>query len=504
MNTILDYIDFIEEKYCEKCAYADDISSYSFSDVKKTAKSIGTFLAKKIDMYSPVVIYMEKKSYNIPAFFGAIYAGGFYVPIDSQMPNDRIQLIYKYLNPVVIICDDYTEKKARANFTEIPIYNFSEAVSEPIDDTILDEVRSKMKSTDILYVLFTSGSTGIPKGVTISHLAVIDFVEWISKKYYMDENTRLCNQAPFYFDASVPDIFIPLKTGATLYIPPKTYYTFPKKIVSYLNEHKINTIIWVPSALCNVVNCKAFDVVVPENIKLVIFCGEVMPCKHLNVWRKYVPDALYVNMYGPTEATYACMYYEINREYSDEEKLPLGKACENSTILLLNEKNEITSQGEIGEICVLGQCLSYGYYNAWEKTKEVFVQCPINEKWLENMYRTGDLAYFDENGECIFAGRKDYQIKRLGYRIELGEIENAILAIPQIFNACCIYNQLSNDIYAIYVGNIDKEEIEQKLKKGLPHYMLPTKYEKLEEMPMNINGKIDRVWLKEMYVQTKY
>lgn len=503
MNTVLDYIDLIQTEYPDKCAYTDDMLSYSFSNVKRIAKSIGTFLAKKIDMHNPVVVYMEKKAYNIPTFFGVIYAGGFYVPIDSQMPNERIKLIFQDLKPSMIICDDFTEENAKANFNNIPIYNYFEAFSEPIEDAILDKIRIKMKSTDLLYVLFTSGSTGVPKGVTISHLAVIDFVEWISTKYNMNENTKLCNQAPFYFDASVPDIYIPLKTGATLYIPPKSYYTFPKKIMNYLNEHDINTLIWVPSALCNVVNCKAFEVTVPKNIELVIFCGEVMPCKHLNVWRKYIPDAMYVNMYGPTEATYACMYYNINRDYSDEEKLPLGKACENSTILLLDENDKIVKTGEIGEICILGQCLSSGYYNAWEKTKESFVQCPVNSRWMENMYRTGDLAYIDEKGEYIFAGRKDFQIKRLGHRIELGEIENTILAIPEVYNACCVYNQSSNDIYAMYVGNINVDEINKIIKRKLPSYMIPTKYERLKEMPMNINGKIDRVLLKEIYIQSK-
>ena len=155
---------------------------------------------------------------------------------------------------------------------------------------ISDHIRLNAKSTDLLYVLFTSGSTGVPKGVTLSHAAVIDFMDWVCEKYYLDDNTTLCNQAPFYFDASVPDLYIPLKTGATVYIPPKTYYTFPKKILQFIIEKEINTLVWVPSALCNVVNCRAFNVAVPTTIKLVIFCGEVMPCKHLNVWKKFIPD----------------------------------------------------------------------------------------------------------------------------------------------------------------------------------------------------------------------
>ena len=364
----------------------------------------------------------------------------------------------------------------------------------------LEKIRTLTKSTDLLYVLFTSGSTGVPKGVTISHAAVIDFMDWVCERYSLDETTVLCNQAPFYFDASVPDVFIPLKTGATVYIPPKMYYTFPKKILQYIADNSINTLVWVPSALCNVVNCKAFDVVAPQSIRLVIFCGEVMPCKHLNVWRKYIPEALYVNMYGPTEATYACMYYDIDREFDDDAKLPLGKACENSEIILITDDDREADDGEIGEICILGQCLANGYYNNQEKTSEVFVQNPLNKKWIELMYRTGDLAY-KNNGEIVFAGRKDYQIKRLGHRIELGEIENAIMSIDAVEVACCVYDSVQSDIIAIYTGKIERGEVSRLVEEKLPNYMLPTRYEHLTTMPMNLNGKIDRAMLNKKYAE---
>lgn len=228
-----------------------------------------------------------------------------------------------------------------------------------------------------------------------------------------------------------------------------------------------------------------------------------MPCRHLNIWRKYIPQALYVNMYGPTEATYACMYYNIEKEFKDEEKLPLGKACENCTIVLLNEQSEVASNGEIGEICIWGRCLSQGYYNELEKTKEVFIQNPTNMNWLENMYKTGDLAYVNDDGEIIFAGRKDFQIKRLGHRIELGEIENVILSIQEVQNACCIYDKNNNEIIAIYCGDIERENLIMIIKDKLPQYMHPNGYEKVNAMPMNINGKIDRPRLINMYIKEK-
>lgn len=496
--SILQDLESVSVRFPNKVAFADNTEDFSFARLLDCSKRIGTYISRLIKPNHPVVVYMEKRAYNVAAFFGSVYAGCFYVPIDSQMPIERIQLIFDTLQPEIIICDDITSGKLDSFRSNYSVIHYKEALDSEIDYEKLHSIRCRSKLTDLLYVLFTSGSTGIPKGVTISHAAVIDFMEWICDRYSLDDTTVLCNQAPFYFDASVPDLFIPLKTGATVYIPPKMYYTFPKKILQYIIEKDINTLIWVPSALCNVVNCRAFDVVVPESINLVIFCGEVMPCKHLNVWRKNVPNALYVNMYGPTEATYACMYYDIDRTYQDDETLPLGKACENSEIMLLTEENKEASEGEIGEICILGQCLSNGYFNNPEKTKASFVQNPLNTRWVELMYKTGDLAY-RKNGIIIFSGRKDFQVKRLGHRIELGEIENAIMSIEGVEVACCVFNPDNSDIIAIYTGRKETSEIVRVLENKLPHYMLPSCYEKLDSMPMNQNGKIDRVLLKEMY-----
>ena len=226
-----------------------------------------------------------------------------------------------------------------------------------------------------------------------------------------------------------------------------------------------------------------------------------MPCKHLNVWRKYIPDALYVNMYGPTEATYACMYYNIDRNFTDDEKLPLGKAYENSEIILLDQNNMVADEGDIGEICILGQCLSQGYYNAPEKTAAAFMQNPLNTKWIEFMYRTGDLAYKSETGDIFFAGRKDFQIKRLGHRIELGEIENVILSMDEIENVCCIFNEKKDVIIAVYTGKKEKDSLSTLLAEKLPQYMTPNKFVKINAMPMNLNGKIDRTLIKKKYAE---
>lgn len=500
-STILQSLEETKKKYPDKVAFADLSERFTFSQLVENAKKIGSYITKRQDRNNPVVVYMDKKAYNLLAFLGTVYAGCFYVPIDNNMPFERIELILDTLNPKLIIYDDETADKILNIKRNILTVHYREALKHEIDETSLDNIRRKSKSTDLLYVLFTSGSTGIPKGVTISHGAVIDFVEWICTAYNLDETVSLCNQSPFYFDASVPDIYISLKVGATVYIPPASYYTFPKKILQFIEKNEINTLIWVPSALCNVVNCRAFEVCIPATIRLVIFCGEVMPCKHLNIWRKFIPEALYVNMYGPTEATYASMYYNIDREFSDSDKLPLGKACENSEVILLGEDDKAVEDGQTGEICIMGQCLSQGYYNDAERTKAVFIQNPMNNKWIEYMYRTGDLAYRSTDGELIFAGRKDFQIKKSGHRIELGEIENAICSLDGIENACCVFDESKNKIVALYSGQLEQDYIRNVIGSKLQTYMIPDHIIRLHSMPMNLNGKVDRVLLKRKYTE---
>lgn len=499
VTSIVQYIENAAEKYGDKIVYEDEKKAISFSELKLLAMNIGSCILQYTSPGTPVVIFMERAAENIIAFMGTVYAGCFYVPIDDQMPQERINLILEKLSPSVLIYDTITEKRVDRLNGKIKLLKYQSACKFNCNMEKLQQVQ--ICSTDLLYVLFTSGSTGIPKGVAISHGAVIDFVEWVCQEYGLDKKVRLCNQAPFYFDASIPDIYIPLRTGCTTFVPPRSYYAFPKNILEYLKKKEVNTLIWVPSALCNVANSRLLESNIPENLKLIMFCGEVMPCKHINIWKSCLPNVRYVNLYGPTEATYACMHYEINREFRDDENLPLGKPCGNTRILLLNENKSVVNENEYGEICILGQGLSEGYYNDWDKSKEVFVQNPLNKNYFEKMYRTGDLAYI-KNGEMMYAGRMDFQIKRMGYRIELGEIESAINSIAEVDCAACIYEKETDTLFGFYVGNIDVNEVRWGIKEKLPKYMIPNKIIHLEKMKINLNGKIDREFLRMNYTNS--
>ena len=228
-----------------------------------------------------------------------------------------------------------------------------------------------------------------------------------------------------------------------------------------------------------------------------MFCGEIMPNRHLNIWRKYYTKTEFVNLYGPTEAAYACTYFVVNRPFADNEPLPIGKPCENTDIIVLNENNTRVQQGEEGELCIRGTCLANGYYDNKEKTLQVFTQNPLNSLYEDKIYRTGDIVKYNEFGELEYVGRTDFQIKHLGYRIELGEIETATYGLDGIKQCCAIYQKEADKIVLFCVGDLEQTEkqIYTYLKEHIPRYMLPGKIILLQEMPLNANGKIDRLLL---------
>lgn len=294
--------------------------------------------------------------------------------------------------------------------------------------------------TDPVYSIFTSGSTGVPKGVVVSHRGVIDYIDWANDTFHFKSDAVIGNQAPFYFDNSTLDIYLMYSTGATLNIIPESYFAFPAKLVDYLNEEQISFVFWVPFVLVNVANLNIFESKEPKYIKDVFFAGEVMPNKHLNYWRKHLPNCRYANLYGPTEITVDCTYYEVKREFRDDEPLPIGYVCKNSDILILVDRKRLVNKGEQGELCVRGSSLALGYYNDPERTAQAFIQNPLNNHYPETIYCTGDVVYENEYGEIMYVGRVDSQIKHNGYRIELGEIETAILSSNLIKNCCVVYD----------------------------------------------------------------
>lgn len=496
-KNVLEYLDRTAQLYPNKMAFDDDKKRITFKELKQEADAIGSYLLTLKQSRKPVAVYLPKGCDCISAFMGIVSSGNFYCPIDAAMPVERINVILNVLNPVAVITNKKLLKKTEKFAYSGSYILFEEAKESEIMTEELWTVRWEQIDTDPLYVLFTSGSTGVPKGVLISHRSVIDYIDWVTETFDVTQKDTFGNQAPFYFDNSVLDIYCALKNGSSVYIIPKVKFAFPVDLLQYIEEKEINFIFWVPSMLCMIVNLNAFDVMKPQCLKKVLFAGEVMPNKHLNVWRKALPDALYANLYGPTEITVDCTYYIVDRKFSDDEPLPIGKICKNSRVIVLNESDKAVGIGEEGELCVAGAGLALGYYNNSEKTKIAFVQNPLNNLYPEVIYRTGDIVKYNEYDELIYISRKDFQIKHMGYRIELGEIETLLMGADGIENCVCIYNEEESKIIACYTGKLTEQNLlKKKMMEKLPSYMIPDEFILYDKFPYNANGKVDRLALK--------
>ncbi len=501
---VLEYLEETAERLPNKEAFVDESGAYTYSEMLSIARSIGTKIAEYNFRNLPVIVYLDKDRRVLSSFMGILYSGNFYSPIDTTMPLERARTILSVATPKVVITDEAHAEAMKSMLSQVglddtTILIYDSVVSLKHNDDILKNIRRTAIDMDPAYVLFTSGSTGIPKGVVITHQSIIDYTEWVTKTFDITEEDSFGNQAPFYFDNSILDIYTGIKNAATVYIIPKECFSFPAKLIMYLNEHQISTIFFVPSALCNVARMRVLPKAELPYLKKILFCGEVMPNKYLNIWRKYKPDALYANLYGPTEITDVCTCYIVDREFADDESLPIGTACTNTDIVIITDDNRYASEGELGELCVRGRSIALGYYKNPEKSNEVFVQNPVNTDYRDIIYRTGDVVKLNERGEIIYCGRKDFQIKHMGHRIELGEIETAADALPEIDTCACIYDDEKQKIVFFYKGNIEEEKIKSNFEAKVPEYMIPNVMIKIKEFPYNANGKIDRKQLKADY-----
>jgi len=499
---LIDYFKQTINKFPNKDAIQDDLGSLTFLELDNISNTISKEIVTSSHFFKkPIAVFLPKNRWSVISFVGVFKSGNFYVPMDVKAPSDRLLKIFDTLDtPCIITNLEYKNLIPSCYNGKIMIIeNVICNVLEQKDHQNLDKIANEIIDLDPIYSIFTSGSTGNPKGVLISHRGVIDYINWAIKTYNITEEEIIGSQAPFYFDNSTLDIYLMMLKGAKLVIIPDDKFMFPLKLIEFINIHNINFVFWVPSVLVSVANFKALETSLPKTLEKILFAGEAMPNKHLNYWRKYLPDILYSNLYGPTEITVDCTFYIVDRDFNDDESLPIGKACKNSGILILNNEDKAVVGNEIGELCVRGSSLALGYYKDPEKTAEVFVQNPLNKDYPEIIYRTGDLVQLNEREEIIFLGRKDFQIKHMGYRIELGEIENAILGTNFVNNVCVLYDDLKKQIIAFYIGDIKHSAIRKQLMVSLPKYMIPTKWNQQDKFPLNANGKIDRKKLKNDY-----
>ena len=494
-TNILEYLERTVVRLPDKIAFSDGTDHMTFADLSQSARCIGSYLLDHGYGRGCVAVLMDKHPVQIAAFFGVLYAGGFYVAPDAAMPPKRLAMIMDTVKPCMIICDK--KNMALAYTLGVPVALYDDIYRYPVKDALLELARRSHIDTDPAYVVFTSGSTGVPKGVAACHRSVIDYTETLCRAVGFDENTVFGNQTPLYFDAPLKEIMPTIKYGATAYLIPKQLFMFPTKLCDYLNEHKINTVCWVVSALTMISSLGVLESNPPKYLTTVCFGSEVFPKVQYALWRAALPEARFFNLYGPTEATGMSCYWAADRELEADEPIPIGRPFDNTRILLINEKGQRAEVGEVGEIYISGTCVTLGYYNNPEKTAEAFVQNPLQSAYPETVYRTGDLGKYNDHMELVFVSRKDSQIKHMGHRIELGEIEAAAATVQGVGRVCCVYPADQKKIVMYYVGDIEPTPLTKELRLLLPRYMLPAAVHKLDTMPLTVNGKLDRRLLLE-------
>lgn len=499
-SNILAYLENgAARQFPDKIAIIDGETRLSFSQLETRSKRFASLLIARADvMQEPVAVYLPKCAGVVVANLAILYSGNFFSNLDVKSPPQRLKNILANIGPRLVVTS-----RARAEVVmaagiaqdQIVFIEDLDDAADTVDSAALHRRLEEVIDTDPLCIINTSGSTGTPKGVVLNHRGTIDFMDWVFDTFAFDSDVVIGSLSPFYFDIYTLELNLCLAKGATLVIIPDQLAIFPAKLMGFLAEAQVSFLFWVPTIMVNIANLDLLDKVALPGLRTVFFAGEVFPTRHLNMWRRALPQAQFVNLYGPIEIHVDCTYHIVEGEIADDQPLPIGTPCRNSDILILNQANEQCAVDEQGELCVRGSSLSQGYWNDPEKTARVFVQNPLNTRYPELIYRTGDLALRRADGLIFLAGRKDYQIKHMGYRIELPEIEHQALGIPGIANACVVYDHPKKAITLFLQpsgADVPVATIRQALSEIFPKYMLPTAFHSMACLPMNPNGKIDR------------
>lgn len=502
-SEFFDWIKQVSAKYGDKPAYIGNEASVSFKELKRYSESVATWVAKRSDIERPVAVMTGRNVYTPACFMGVARAGCFYAAMDGDVPHTRLEQIMSVTEPSLMIVDREHLEVAESLSQDCEIAVMEDVIHTPADPALVATREMQITETSPLYMIFTSGSTGIPKGVLTSHLSLIGYLDSLNEVIQLDDSDVIANQAPLDYIAAVRDIYLPIMTGATTVMVPKNEFAMPDALFKTLNDYKVTTLCWSAAGLEIPARLGGFEDGRPEHIKRIVFSGSVISNKYLRIWQEALPDAVFINQYGPTEATASCTYYTLEGTVNDDTVLPIGVPYKHYQILMLTRDDETgeyseTPKGEVGEIWVKGPCLAIGYYRAQDQTDKVFMQNPLNNEYPERIYNTGDLGHIGEDGNLYFHGRKDRQIKHMGHRVELAEVEAYALTIGGISECASFYDKDRELIYLFYAGPATAKDITMCFRADMPAFMVPRKIVQLEDMPHLPNGKIAMSELKDM------
>ena len=555
-HNVLDWLYTAAGAYSDKIAYIDVNEAVTFSEVMKETVNIGTAIKNELCSNDdavcvtgsatdvmPIAVVSARSVHTITAYLSVVFSGHCYAPVDGSLPDERIISILNVCRPILVICDrEHLDKICHiCNNLGINLVCLDELL-RPLSACSVSEVEEEgnqalistrdksnysscgiMSSSDPLYIIFTSGSSGMPKGVITGHESLMNYIEAYEAVMGITSEDTLGNQSPLDYIAAIRDIYLPLLTGCSTFIIPKEYFMEPDKLFDCMTERHVTAVGWSVSAftvpvalgalrpekedegiLSSNESCGSGEsedhhgIVKPEYLRKVCFSGSVMPSRVLRLWQTALPECRFVNQYGPTEATASCTYYPIDHVVSDDEVIPIGRPYKNYRVFLLGEDGGAVPIGTEGEICVGGPVLALGYYGDLERTAKDFVQNPLNKSFDERIYKTGDYGVMREDGILEFHGRKDRQIKHMGHRVELDEIEQAAMKSEGVKECSSQYNADKEVLYLFYAGSVTTRDLIIDLRESLPGFMVPRRVRQMEELPRLANGKINMKVLKEM------
>ena len=483
----------------------------TYSEIDSLSNKIARYLLNiGIERNDVIAILNNKSEISYSIMLACLKIGAVYTNLDPASPIERFNKMIGLCNPKIFFYFKNSEKSTvaeefilnRIKGIEYNIPAFSESLSSY--ENSFPEYNKSVTGNTPAYIMFTSGSTGFPKGVVITHSNILNFIEWSKFTYCTTSDDVFTNINPMHFDNSVFDFYASLFTGASLIPAGEDLTRNPRRLLDAINP--LGPTIWfsVPSMLVYVLKMRALKETDLPVLRIVTFGGEGFPKNQLRLlWSYWGHRAKFINVYGPTECTCICSSYRVTGEdLLNDELLPLGPIAPNFSFIITDSNGEIVKNGDVGELCIGGPNVGLGYYNNPGKSKEVFVDNPYISTHTEKIYKSGDLVRFEKESNLLFfAGRKDNQIKRMGYRIELEEVEAALNSLPYNSETAVIYlntEKVKEKIFACICGEEHNgERISSDLNRLIPSYMKPDEYVFYEHLPKNQNGKIDRLILKE-------
>jgi amino acid adenylation domain-containing protein len=465
-----------------------------------------------------VALYLDKSLESILAVYGILKSGAAYVPLDPQAPTGRLAYILRDASVRVLVTGSEKEGAwsellaAGAPIETLLVLEGDGAVAAPgglrllsapdVDSMPRTPPRAQTVDSDLAYILYTSGSTGIPKGVMLTHRNCLAFVEWAAEEFAVTPEDRLSSHAPLHFDLSTFDLFAAALAGAALVLVPPAVSVFPSEVRRFIEKNEITVWYSVPSVLTMLALRGGLKPGDCARLRTILFAGEVFPTKHLRSLMGLLPHVRFANLFGPTE-TNVCTWWEVPPLPEEmTEAIPIGRAIANVDAFAVTEDGRRAAPGEVGELCVRGPTVMQGYLGDPEKTRARLVPNPLDDLLAQPVYRTGDLVEELEDGAFRFLGRRDSQIKSRGYRIELGDVEAAINAHEAVEECAvvAIPDELVTNRLKAFVattGETTASELAAFCAERIPHYMIPETFELRAELPRTSTGKIDRRTLAE-------